>query len=284
MAAIAGAVLVCSLPVHAQLDPLLFLKRIPPNVLLVVDTRADMLNDADGTYYDPNRYSTINGNGAKTAAEVAIGVTSTTANQYYRRKFVGFSYTSGGTGTNSYVYTANSISTLGDLQSGWGTTTILFSSPSGAGLSQDSFYTKTRYNVARTALTQVIAENSNYARFGLLKMRQSSPVWGTLSTSGQTQSPRLNDLSTSPDQRTNTDTTKTGLWYVVRNTVLANNGSITTVQTPLVKPDSSSANSNVSTILSLGVGSALVYLQILPSAPRCTAWRCRRRAPPRRTG
>src|SRR5438132_1523885 len=155
MAAIAGAVLVCSLPVHAQLDPLLFLKRIPPNVLLVVDTRA--------------------------------------------------------------------------------------------GLSQDSLYTKTRYNVARTALTQVIAENSNYARFGLLKMRQSSPVWGTLSTSGQTQSPRLNDLSTSPDQRTNTDTTKTGLWYVVRNTVLANNGSITTVQTPLVKPDSSSANSNVST-------------------------------------
>ena len=30
-------------PIHAQLDPLLFLKRVPPNVILVVDTSAQML-------------------------------------------------------------------------------------------------------------------------------------------------------------------------------------------------------------------------------------------------
>src|SRR5919201_4638276 len=43
-AAVAGALLVWTVPAQAQLDPLLFLKRVAPNVLLVVDTRASMLN------------------------------------------------------------------------------------------------------------------------------------------------------------------------------------------------------------------------------------------------
>src|SRR5918996_3692825 len=41
----------------AQLDPLLFAKRVPPTVIIVVDTSLQMLEDGNGNFYDPNVYS-----------------------------------------------------------------------------------------------------------------------------------------------------------------------------------------------------------------------------------
>ena len=40
----------------AQLDPLLFLKRVPPTVIVVFDTSMRMLDDGSGNVYDPNFY------------------------------------------------------------------------------------------------------------------------------------------------------------------------------------------------------------------------------------
>src|SRR6266487_1193777 len=149
VAAIAGAVLVCTLPVHAQLDPLLFLKRIPPNVLLVVDTRASMLNDADGTYYDPVDYAYKNA-ASNALWQTALGITTT---NNYRRKYLNFAYTAATTVSGfTYNYQSASIATVGD------------DNPSG----YSSFYARTRLEVARAALKQVVSENSKFARFGLI--------------------------------------------------------------------------------------------------------------------
>jgi hypothetical protein len=40
----------------AQLDPLLFIKRVPPTVIVVFDTSMRMLEDGSGNWYDPNFY------------------------------------------------------------------------------------------------------------------------------------------------------------------------------------------------------------------------------------
>ena len=40
----------------AQLDPLLFIKRVPPTVIIVMDTSLRMLEDGNGTFYDPTFY------------------------------------------------------------------------------------------------------------------------------------------------------------------------------------------------------------------------------------
>ena len=41
----------------AQLDPLLFVKRVPPTVIVVFDTSLRMLDDGQGNVYDPFFYS-----------------------------------------------------------------------------------------------------------------------------------------------------------------------------------------------------------------------------------
>jgi len=43
---------------YAQLDPLLFIKRVPPTVIVVFDTSMRMLEDGNGNWYDPNFYVT----------------------------------------------------------------------------------------------------------------------------------------------------------------------------------------------------------------------------------
>ena len=41
----------------AQLDPLLFTKRVPPTVIIVLDTSLQMLEDGSGNFYDPSTYA-----------------------------------------------------------------------------------------------------------------------------------------------------------------------------------------------------------------------------------
>jgi len=82
-ASVAAALLWQASPVHAQLDPTLFLKRSAPNVLLVVDTANRMERDApvesrqragDEHYYDPFTYSyTVGG----ATWETVLGVAAT---------------------------------------------------------------------------------------------------------------------------------------------------------------------------------------------------------------
>src|SRR5678816_1481719 len=61
----------------AQVDPLLALKRLPPNVIIVMDTSFPMLSDGNGNFYDPKTYTRTD----DTFAANALGVT---AAQYRR--------------------------------------------------------------------------------------------------------------------------------------------------------------------------------------------------------
>ena len=58
--AVALIALIAPRAASAQVDPLLFLKDLPPNVVLAVDTSARMLRDSDGAYYDPVEYRAAN--------------------------------------------------------------------------------------------------------------------------------------------------------------------------------------------------------------------------------
>jgi len=167
-AMMAAAVLALVTPkASAQLDPLLFLKRCTPNIIFDVDLRNTMLQDADGNYYDPNQYTWSNQAGDlawQTALGLVQGVNIANQNNApYYRKFVNQTLTAAvNQGGVTSDFAADSITAVGNLASGYST-----------------FYEKTRFMVTRRALTQAIDENSNVARFGLLKMRQTTPTWGT---------------------------------------------------------------------------------------------------------
>ena len=130
----------------AQLDPLLFLKRVAPNVILMVDVRASMLRDADNAYYDPNTYAWKN-SGGDAAWQAALGLvpgtTLSSSSGTYRRKFANIAMSTGTVNGKTYNFTADPLTAVGNLQSGYST-----------------FYEKTRIMVARRALTQIVTENT----------------------------------------------------------------------------------------------------------------------------
>lgn len=223
---VAIALLMRPAPAVAQVDPLLFLKDVPPNVLLVVDTSARMQRGADGTYYDPGVYSR---SGNKTW-HPTIGVTSSMNN--YRRKFAGWANTSAV--ATSPLATTTNISVVGDNDPNYA-----------------YFGARTRLSLARAALTQLINENTLVARFGLIKTRQSSPaVPNSVGNGTATDS----DLA----QQTPNELTVAGTWSFTRTTVAADNGSLTTAPAGTVayKADVSGSNANIVTLLSKGVTDA----------------------------
>ena len=69
----------------AQLDPLLFVKRVPPTVIIVVDTSMRMLEDGIGNYYDPNEYVVSDDPSVAAALNVSL------ANRY-RRQYSALQY------------------------------------------------------------------------------------------------------------------------------------------------------------------------------------------------
>src|SRR5512139_360369 len=131
----------------AQLDPLLFLKNLPPNVLLVVDTSLRMALDADGAYYDPRPYRRRNRNW-----EVTLGVSDANTATFFRRKYNNFFFPPGG------GYGASRIDIAGDLQ----------------GTAYTAFDARSRMGVARLGMRSAITANSRSVRFGLIKTRQTA--------------------------------------------------------------------------------------------------------------
>ena len=160
---VAGALMLAAVltrpeAVSAQLDPLLMIKKgtpatpVKPNVIFAVDTSSRMQNDADETYYDPYNY--VRGG---SAWEASISVAAPTVN--YRRRYINIQQVFGG----SDRMTANKIETVGN----------------DAGAAYTDFYAKTRLLVARVALAKALTDNTGVTRFGLIKMRQNTPSWGT---------------------------------------------------------------------------------------------------------
>ena len=220
-----AAVLAAPLPVSAQLDPLLMIKKgtpanpVKPNVIFAIDTSSRMQNDADETYYDPNDY-------VRTGSlwEPSLAVAPPTSR--YRRRYINLQQVFGG----SDKMTATRIETVGDDQA----------------TDFSNFYSKTRLLVARVALAKALTDNSSITRFGLIKMRQNGPSWGT--------EKNVDPVAISdPGQQLLTELGSFGKWAVTRPTTNARNGSVTGVQPPMVLTDAANSNTSVLSTLNLGV-------------------------------
>ena len=213
---VAAALALWTTKASAQLDPLLFLKRVAPNVLFVMDLGPGMLSDADGNYYDPYQYRWSNSGGDaawQTALGLVAGVNIQNQNNApYYRKFMNRTYSSGVVSGQTYNFAADSITPVGNLDSGFST-----------------FYEKTRFMVARRGLTQAIDENTSVVRLGLIKTRQLNASWGTPPNNKlANDAAKITNAGAGAAQQTNTDTGKTGVWYYMKpctSTGCSNNGS-----------------------------------------------------------
>jgi len=210
----------------AQLDPLLMVKRNKPNVIFVMDTSLRMQRDADNVYYDPNDY--VRGGTLTNPWEDSLGLSDSNTIVRYRRKYIGLAPITG----SGERFTATRIDIVGDLMPGFST-----------------FFAKTRLAVARVGLAQALTDNTGVARFGLIKTRQSNPSWGTAKNM---QPVKVSD----PSQQALTELGLFEKWAITHPTVSATNGSITSVQSPVVQADAASANTTVLTKLNLGVNAA----------------------------
>jgi hypothetical protein len=214
----AAAVLAIARPASAQLDPLLFLKRTQPNVILVVDTSTRMLYDGEGSYYDPFDYSAGN------PWDTTLGLSP--LDSRYRRKYVSLEFLNSG---------GDKFSTSTIVAVGNGALTAT---------SYASFYARSRIGVAKSALLQAVQENSTSVRFGLVKTRQLTPA-----ITGSNEGPAFNN---DPAQSSPSDWNVAGRWKVTRPTVGGNNYSQSAPASPnfaLVKADAATANTDIVTTL-----------------------------------
>ena len=195
----------------AQIDPLLFVKKTKPNVVLAIDMSARMRLDADGTYYDPSEYTVQN-----QPWEPVIGVTNAMAK--YRRKFSGWTYTS--FVASPKTFTTSTISVVGSNDAKY------------------AYYAaKTRLSLVRAALTQAINENASVARFGLLKTRQAGQ---TVPNAPNGSVVNLNIAQTPADN--------IALWNATVATVTSDNGA-QAAHAPLFLTDAAGSNSSIVTLL-----------------------------------
>src|SRR5437867_622107 len=230
--AIVFGLVASAVPAAAQVDPLLFMKTAPPNVLLVVDTGNRMQRDAPSdpanprttsTYYDPITYPLD----ATKLWQATIGVTPLNTTAAYRRKYVGLDYLNG-----ADKYSATTISVVHDRDVGY-----------------NRFLAPTRLAIARAALYLAVSQNSTVARFGLVKMRQTNPAVATSGNSGP-----VADADVA--QATPTETGNNGRWNVSRPTVGNTNNGATAASGVLIKADTATANADVMKQLAMDVRGA----------------------------
>jgi hypothetical protein len=177
-AAVAAAiVLAVASPAMAQLDPLLFLKRVPPTVVIVVDTSFRMLDDGTGDYYDPSTYTVA----SDPTMAAALGVGSATT---YRRVYRNLQFETV-QGASSKYY-ADSILAVPDTAAGYAT-----------------FWNATRMEIAKKGIATAVGLNvgARY-RWGLMKLRQTNPAWTTspdcdtpVRVTGTPPAPGVSDVS-----------------------------------------------------------------------------------------
>jgi hypothetical protein len=148
----------------AQLDPLLFIKRVPPTVIVVFDTSMRMLEDGNGNLYDPNFYVVANDAAVMPAFPSINAATTKTYRRVYRNLQ---------TVAAPGKFTADSIAATAAV---WDPANVLTSNAA----TDVAFLNATRYNIAKQGLSAAISENSSSTfRWGLIKLRQNAPVWRT---------------------------------------------------------------------------------------------------------
>lgn len=144
--------LLTSATASAQLDPLLFVKRVPPTVIVVVDTSLRMLEDGNGNFYDPNDY--VVGNDPLVATQMGVGG----ANRY-RRIYHNLDYENVQDSNTKFV--AANITAVPDSSAAYG-----------------SFFSQTRLQMMKSGIDLAVSENASASfRWGLIKLRQANPTW-----------------------------------------------------------------------------------------------------------
>ena len=223
--AVAAGWLGAATEASAQLDPLLFIKRVPPNVLIAVDTANRMQNDPEGRYLDANVYT-------KTGAlwESSLGIPLVGPSKY-RRRYVNLKNT-------------DPLSSGGDKFSADVIETVLDTDPAYA-----TFDGRSKLAVARRALVEAISGNAGAARFGLLQMRQRNPRLGVEKNEGPVKVAHV-------DQQANTESGGVGKWRITRTEVDAANGAIGGPVAPLTAPDAVNATNTILATLAKTVGTA----------------------------
>ena len=148
----------------AQLDPLLFIKRVPAD-----DHRRHGHVDAHARGRQRQflrsellrRHRRCRGDGVISAINAATTKT-------YRRVYSNLQYAA-----SPGKYTANSITATA---AAWDPANALTSNAA----TDVAFLNNTRYNIAKTGLSAAVTENgSSTFRWGLIKLRQNTPAWRT---------------------------------------------------------------------------------------------------------
>jgi hypothetical protein len=157
-ATVAGLVVLAaccwSMTASAQLDSLLFIKRVPPTVIIAFDNSLSMMEDGNGGFYDTNTYSVAD----DPAAAVAFGL-DTALHTTYRRKYIGLQYEA--IQDSSRKWQAADIVAVPNTAADYG-----------------NFWNNTRFETAKQGLELAIRQNaSSMFRWGLVKQRQYSPEW-----------------------------------------------------------------------------------------------------------
>jgi hypothetical protein len=147
----------------AQLDPILFLKRVPPTVIIVFDTSLRMLEDGSGNFYDPHFYEVLDDAAVVTGAFPNIDTLST---KTYRRVYKNLQYTA-----SLGKYTADTVTATAAV---WDPANSLTSNSE----ADIAFLDPTRYKIAKDGIATAVGENAGGAyRWGLIRLRQKSPAW-----------------------------------------------------------------------------------------------------------
>ena len=141
----------------AQLDPLLFVKRVPPTVIIVFDNSFRMMEDGSGFYYDPITYNVA----ADAPVASALGLNPLTSSTYRRR------------------YQTLQYENVQDASSKFEAVDIL-ATPNNAP-NYGTFYSNTRLEIAKSGIDLAVSANAGTMyRWGLIKLRQNLPAWRTL--------------------------------------------------------------------------------------------------------
>ncbi len=226
----------------AQLDPLLFIKRVPPTVIVVFDTSMRMLEDGSGNWYDPNFY-VVSDDPAVMPAFSGIGTAKT-----YRRIYRNLQ-----SAAAPGKYTADTIATTAAV---WDPANALTSNAPADLL----FLNPTRYNIAKQGLAAAVAENATTTRWGVVKLRQSLPQWRI---GGNCDKPvQVTDLSQSLYKDSNP--CNTGVWgsygiYAPSVAVPSYSLGGSPAGTVVVTPGANTANT-VGTLLARGPNDPLALI------------------------
>jgi Neisseria PilC beta-propeller domain len=215
----------------AQLDPLLFAKRVPPTVIIVLDTSLQMLEDGNGNFYDPNVYSST----ADAAVMSAFPNITPATQPFYQRTYRNLAYE-----ISPGRYTAS---------------TIVASPATGVAATDAAFLNPTRWAIARQGIAAAVGENAGITyRWGLVRLRQRTPAWRTSPACDQPV--RVTDLSqTLFSDTTPCNTGVLGKYGIYAPSVAQASYAQTTIPpgTVMVTPNANTAASIV-TIMNRGVG------------------------------